>query len=493
MASGFTSAGFQRDTLAEIITQWEDDLKSAYNNPKFSVEDNENMGQLVKVAAGREFKNWQALEQCYNGWTANGMEGIFLDEAFALNAIFREPATAGTGDAVVHTDIQATNTTSVQVGTIFTGTNGAQYAATATTLISSRVTAFFVDGRNTPLNTYSLTIDRIDNGITYKGDFTLSSTSDTAILVFLQALRTFFLTINPDETNLYIDEDNLILYWGFDASYDLKGLQSDVEFIVTPSLGDRYSKVEASGITTGFNPLGVNELSGISIQPTGYVGVTNVQPFSSGTNVESDAAFVERALNIADSPRSSTRSAVTTGLLNNVSGIEKVKFDKQIVDGKMQLTPVIIGGETADIAQELYRTQPIDNFYYGSVSYTVATEDGDTEEIKFDRGESTQMSVRVTYSTVTKVELSTNEKQTSVDNLISLGQRWQLGSKIFNYSLQAAVGDAVDFGRFEALTVEIKRFDDPDSEYTSATLQALPTELPQLIEENITFVQELIV
>ena len=27
MASGFTSTGFQRDTLAETITQWEDDLK----------------------------------------------------------------------------------------------------------------------------------------------------------------------------------------------------------------------------------------------------------------------------------------------------------------------------------------------------------------------------------------------------------------------------------------------------------------------------------
>ena len=174
-------------------------------------------------------------------------------------------------------------------------------------------------------------------------------------------------------------------------------------------------------------------------------------------------------------------------------GVEKVKFDKKIVDGKMQLTPVIIGGETEDIAKELYRTQPIDNFYYGSISYTVATEDGSTEDIKFDRGNSIQMSVRVRYSTVTKVELSNNEKKTAMNNLINLGQRWQLGSKIFNYSLQAAVGEAVDFGRFEALTVEIKRFDEPDTSYSTATFQALPTELPQLIDSNINFVQELIV
>ena len=80
-----------------------------------------------------------------------------------------------------------------------------------------------------------------------------------------------------------------------------------------------------------------------------------------------------------------------------------------------------------------------------------------------------------------------------MENLVNLGQRWQLGSKIFNYSLQAAVGEAVDFGRFEALTVEIKRFDEPDTAYSTATFQALPTELPQLIDSNINFVQELIV
>ena len=493
MASGFTSAGFQRDTLAEIITQWENDLKNAYNNPKFSVEDNENMGQLVKVAAGREFKCWQAQEQCYNGWTANGAEGIFLDEIFSLNGIFREPATAGTGDAVVRTDLRAKNTTSVPIGTIFSGENGAQYAATSSTLISSRVTAFQLKGKDTPLNTYSFTINRIDNGQTHKADFTLAATDKDSILIFLKAIQTFLLEINPDENNIQLDEDGLELYWGFDGSYDLKGLASDVEFITTPSIGDRYSKVEASGITRGFNPLGFGELKSMSILPEGFISVTNIQPFGSGSDVESDAAFVERALNIADSPRSSTRSAVLTGLLTNVTGVEKVKFDKKIVEGKMQLTPVIIGGETEDIAKELYRTQPIDNFYYGSVSYTVATEDGSTEDIKFDRGDSVQMSVRVRYSTVTKVELSNNEKQVALNNLVNLGQRWQLGSKIFNYSLQAAVGEAVDFGRFEALTVEIKRFDEPDTAYSTATFQALPTELPQLVDSNINFVQELIV
>lgn len=491
MASGFTSAGFQRDTLAEIITQWEDDLKTAYNNPKFSVEDNENMGQLVKVAANREFKNWQALEQCYNGWTANGAEGIFLDEIFALNGIFRESATSGTGDAVVRTDNQATNTTSIVAGTIFSGENGVQYASTASTLVSSRVTAFRLAGKTTPLNTYSLTINRIDEGTTHKADFTLSATDNTSVMTFLTAIKTFLLTVNPDETNIYIDPVKFILYWGFNGAYELKGLESDVEFISTPSLGDRYTKVEATGITTGFNPLGVGELTGMSILPTGYISVTNIQPFGSGTDVESDAAFTERALTIADSPRSSTRSAVITGILNNVEGVERIKFDKQVVDGRMQLTPVIIGGETADIAEELYRTQPIDNFYYGSISYTVATEDDSTEEIKFDRGNSIQMSIRITYATVTKVELSDNEKSTAITNLTDLSQKWQLGSKIFNYSIQAAVGDAVDFGRFETLLVEMKQFDEPDSAYSSATFQAAATELPQLVDSNISFVQVL--
>ncbi|MGK3865282.1 hypothetical protein, partial [Enterococcus faecium] len=86
-ASGFINGIFQRDTLADIILSIENDVRVTYNNPKFSIEDNENIGQLLKMIAGRENNIWQTIEQVYNSWNRNGAEGLFLDEIFALSGV----------------------------------------------------------------------------------------------------------------------------------------------------------------------------------------------------------------------------------------------------------------------------------------------------------------------------------------------------------------------------------------------------------------------
>lgn len=491
MASGFINGSFQRDTLADIILSIENDVRVTYNNPKFSIEDNENIGQLLKMIAGRENNIWQTIEQVYNSWNRNGAEGLFLDEIFALSGVFREKATSGSGDAVVETNSSAIDSTSVGIGTIFSGENGGQYAATSTQFVSSRVTAYRVVGNNISLATYNLSIEDLSSGQIFTQSFTLSSSTPTARLNFLNSLKTFLESVNPSETNIQLDTDNLVLYWGFDEAYELKGLEKTVKFLSTPSLGNRYSLIECVNTQTGFNPLGVSGIASISIPPLGYVSVTNLSEFSSGTDVETDAAFVERARSEVDSPRSATRSAIIAGLLANVSGIEKIKFDKTVDSGIVTVVPIIIGGEIADIAQELYRTQPINNVYSGDIQYTVDTEDEDQEVISFSRGVQQQLSVRVRYKTTNNTELSTSEKSIATSNLLDVSESWQLGDKIFNFSLMSAVSSAVSYGRFNQLIVEVKKFEEPDSSYSNADYQAGSTELPDLISNNITFVQEI--
>lgn len=491
MASGFINGIFQRDTLSDLILSIENDVKVTYNNPRFSIEDNENIGQLLKMIAGRENNIWQTIEEVYNSWNRNGAEGVFLDEIFALSGVFREKATVGSGDAVVETNSSAIDSTSVSIGTIFSGENGGQYAATSSQFVSSRVTAYRVVGNNVSLATYNISVEDLSSGEVYAQSFTLSSTTPTSRLNFLTSLQTFLQSVNPSETNIYLDTDNLVLYWGFDEAYELKGLEKTVKFLSSPSLGNRYSLIECVNTETGFNPLGIGGIASISVPPLGYVSVTNLSEFSSGTDVETDAAFVERARSEVDSPRSATRSAILAGLLANVSGIEKVKFDKVVNSGVVSVTPVIIGGEIADIAQELYRSQPINNVYSGDIQYTVDTEDEDQEVISFSRGVQQQLSIRIRYKTTTNTELTTSEKSTATNNLLDVSESWQLGDKIFNFSLLSAVSSAVSYGRFNSLIVEVKKVEEPDTSYSSLDYQAASTELPDLISNNITFVQEI--
>jgi hypothetical protein len=488
MASGFTETGFERDNLSQIILDIENDVKVAFKNPKFSIEDNENMGQFLKVFAGRENNFWQALEQCYNIWRLNGCEGAFLDEILALQGVFRESATSGSGDAVVETDSDATDTTSVGIGTIFLGENSGQYAATSTTLVSERVTAFKVNGATASLATYNMDVEVLTTGDSYSSSFTLSSTTPSARLTFLNSIKSFLETVDPTQT-VYIDNTNLILYWGFDEAYELTGINNTVQMLCTPSLGNRYSLVECVNTATGFNPLGVGEISTMSVLPTGYVSVTNLSAFSAGTDVESDAAFIERARDVSDSPASATRTAIIAGLLANVSGIEKVKLVKEISGGIVTVSPIIIGGTIADVAQELYRTQPINNQYSGDITYSVTTEDDEIETIQFSRGVEQELSIRITYSTTTDVDLTLSERSTMKNNLLDVSESWQLGKKIFNFSLMSAVSSAQDSSEFSTLLVEVKKLEDPISSYSSNDYSPAATELPQLQSDNITFVR----
>ena len=177
MTNGFINGRFERETLSDLILSYENDVRVKYNNPKFSIEDNENIGQLLKMLAGRENNFWQTLEEVYNSWSRNGAEGAFLDEIFALSGVFREKATSGSGDAVVETNSSAIDSTSVAIGTVFSGTNGGQYAATSTQFISSRVTAYKVDGKSVSLATYNLIVEELKTSKDFRGSFTLSNLS----------------------------------------------------------------------------------------------------------------------------------------------------------------------------------------------------------------------------------------------------------------------------------------------------------------------------
>lgn len=493
MATFNPSTGtFTRQNTSQIIEQMEQEFQQAFNNPSFTVEDNENIGQLIKVHADRENRLQQTIEMIYDQTTFNGLEGSFLDNAYSLSGIFREPATAGSGDAVVQTDINASDTTPIATGTLFNGNNGVQYRSPATNLVSSRVTAYRLNATNMPLATYNFTITNRQTDEVFTQSITLAQGTNTARLAFLNSLLTFLQTVNTGETNLRVDVPTLTLYYGFNVGNDLVGLAQTVNFSVTPNLGNRYTLVECVATETGFNPLPARSIESMSILPTGYVSVTNISAFSSGTEIETDAAFIERASQLVDNPDASTRDAIVSGLLTRVQGVQTVRLNKAVTGGIVSVNPIVIGGEIQDIANELYRTQPINNIYTGTISATVATLDDDTETISFTRGEVRNLNIRIRYVSVTNTPLTTTEQTTVNNALVALSESWNLGQTIFNATLAQTVFSSLSSGRLSRLIVETKETTQPDSSYSANDYIAASNVLPDLLATDIIYQQEVV-
>ena len=485
-----TSLGVETESLQTLIAEWEKDLQEEFSNPLLSVEDNENLGHLVKVLANRENLTSQAIQQVYSSQTLNGAENIFLDEIHALNGVFREGATASTGNTVVRTDSTTVNGTILMSGSIYSATNGLQYLSTTDQFVSSNVTAYELDATTTPLATYNYTITNIVNDQIFSFSVTLAATDQASRENFITGIMNNLALVNLSENNISVDLPSLKLYYGLDTQGELKGLLNTVNFNMDITIGDRHTLVPVTATTKGFNPLNVGGITNISPLPTGYVSVTNITKFASGTEIESDAAFTERASVVSKSPRSSTATAVRAALLDRVAGIETVIINKVInaaENDRVEVTPIIIGGNDTDIAVVLEDTQPINNIYFGDISVSVPTADGETEVIKFSRGITQQLSVRISYITETSTVLSGIEKNTINSNLINFSEEWNIGDKIFNAQLQSAVFSGTSYGRFISLTVETKKENEPDTSYTIADYQAGATELPSLTINNISY------
>lgn len=491
---GLTDTGFSLPSLSDVILDTEKDLQEAFGNNNITAEDTERLGHFIKVNAAREHRAWQAQAQTYDSWTRNGAEGTFLDEGFALRGRFRKGATSGTGDAVVAVDSTSLDSTAIPVGTSFTGRNGITYVNTTEALASQRVVAYKMDGTVASLGRYTLTVTD-QNGNENIETFTLASSTDAARLSFTTDVFNFLSSIEDTQengnSNVQLDTENIIVYWGFDEAFELIGLENEYTFLMgTNTLGTRYFSVEVTASTRGFNPLYSKSITAISETPTGYVLVTNLKPFSSGSDTQTDAAFIENQSKSVDDVVNGTRAAIRTALLN-IDGVDRVFLEKSVTDGVVSVSWVVVGGTTEAIAQTLAKTQPINNYYFGDTVTQVDTVDDDTEEIRFTRGSELEMSVRITYQTKKGNALTDGEISSIKSNLLDLSEQWGLGGTIiFNSQLEAAVyAGGSTTSRFTNVTVEVKEVLEDETEYSTDNYTVAISSYPTLVADNINFIR----
>ena len=479
---GFGSNGYTIQTRSEIETELQTAQKEAFG-VEIGTGANTRIGQFNAIMSEREYRVQQTSKQVYDSQTLNGAEGIFLDEVFSKRGVYRKGSQRGSGDEFVQLD--NTSPDSQELGTTikYNGTNGQQYIQDIAVVVKDNVIAYkLLYSQLNTVSNISFTYEDKENSTTATANLGLPDLSQASKEAFLGQLKTFLDTHLPNKTVINTEG----LYLGFTNSV-ATGLDSVIGLTSTPSFGNRYVKTTSTAKNAGYYPLPVDGINGMNPVPIGYVGVTNPVSFSSGSVPETDAEYYVRAMKISNGANGvATRPAIISALLK-VTGVTKVKILKEIVNDVVEVTPIVVGGSTPDIAKSLYNTQPVDCIYKGNTSYVVDTQDLSTETIHFSRGTETPLSVKVTYTTETGTSLSITEKAQISNNLIELSAKFDVGGTIFNAQLLSAVYNAVDYGRFSSLVVSVKKVSDPDGSYTSNNYTPSTTELPTLNANDITY------
>lgn len=486
--------GFLCPTLTEVIEDTQSSLQNKYGS-ELNINPNSKAGMLSSVQANREFKVWQQMEAVYYSQTKNGAEGDYMDELYGYQGVTRNDAAQGSGNAVVLLDYTVEDIETVTIDTTFTTSSGVQYLAEETRTVSDYVRGYKIDDDSLITGAYYLTVVNSDNTSTTCA-YSLTEDTDEARETFFNNLKDFFDEALPDDTDSIIvdtTEGDVRFFVGYSVSDDdylLTGTEETFSLKFTDArIGTIASEHAVLADEEGYNEVGTYSLSDMTPTPDGYVEVTNVESFYSGSDVETDAEFSVRAETISDAPTSSTRPAIIAALLE-VDNVSSASFNKTVDEdtGLVSVEPVIFGGESEDIAEVLYNTQPIDCQYIGDISYTVQTDDNKTEDIYFSRGSEVSLYIRVTYTPINGISLATTEQTEIQDSIEGVNSYTSVGGTVFNGQLSGAVFD-VNPQRFSQMTIYIKEVGQDDSEYATGDYTPDETELPVLSADYVEILQ----
>lgn len=491
---GLTEYGLQIPSYEDWRELYYDKARTTFGT-ELNVGNSSITGQLLSIFAYQDMLIWEALQAVYNSQTYDGAEGIYLDEILSRRGVFRKGALPSTGYAFIKTDKNASWTYNVNTSTYFSSANGQNYQVSTDTPLRERIGAYTLTKNELAAAGSSVTFSIVDVKTGSTKTIVINTTTTNA----LQTLATFISgSIDSTETSkVFVDSNTNALYVGFLQSDKTNpvGLNTATRFFASANLGTKWSLIPVTSTLPGINNLYVGEITGVTpTPPSGYVSVGNFSEFYSGREVETDAEYRVRFNDTVDEANASTRPAIYKAI-SDLDGVQRVRIydNPTTIDTPeapaFTFNTVVLGGETANIAQTLYEKKPINTLTFGTVSSTIMLEDGSTEIIKFTPADETNYSVRVTYKTVNDQALTDEEIAAIRANYKVLAASFNIGSPVFNAQLQGVVFNSVAYGRLTQLKVETKLTSAADSSYTTADIISGFAGIPVIASEDINFLQ----
>lgn len=489
-----TSYGFERETYDEVLER----VKNMFRQDmgvEAQLGDDNPLGQIAAILAKLQNDNNRLAEAVWSSQRLDGAEGIYLDDIFSKNGVYRRGKQAGTGVVYLELDSTAPNNTTISGSTQFTASNGKVYEIDESSLLTTSVVAFKLSVDDISSGSYSVVLVSTINGETQNFTFTNDGTEASKLLM-LDAMASMFLTYTDGNIDrVFVDTTEKTLYVGFYVvSKQLVGLSEQTEFQITPVVGHKWCSVGVTSTTSGFYPLAADGIEEMTPTFTGFVEATNVFPFYSGSEVETDAEYRNRYFSEIQAIGASTRDGVVSNVFR-VGGVEKVTiYDNPTALNRddadaLSFHVVVLGGSTAEISQAIYKSKPINTQTSGSTSYTVNTADGGTETIRHSKAVQVNVDVRVDYRTTDRIPLSNLERSAILAGLQDFFDLIKIGEKLYNTQLVFVALNSASRNRIVSINVNTKRSSEPDSLFITADQTPDFTELFVLRPGGVSFNQ----
>lgn len=156
------------------------------------------------------------------------------------------------------------------------------------------------------------------------------------------------------------------------------------------SVGVGDYTVTAQATETGPKVAGAGTITEIVNAQTGWNDVTNVLAAVEGRDIETDADFKIRIVQLLRAQGEATKAAMIGDLLD-VDNVEEVAVNNNITDATVDTVPakafeaVVRGGDDTEIAEEILDTAPLGTEYFGSTTVAVLDPEGISVDVKFTR------------------------------------------------------------------------------------------------------------
>jgi uncharacterized phage protein gp47/JayE len=375
MSTFFLDAdGFHKKTFEELKGEYEVDFQGIFGDD-IDLEPEGPFGQLVGMLAQRDANIWDGAEEIYNSRNPNSAEGVSLDNICAETGIIRQDATE---TVVQDVRLFGDESTVVTAGKKVKQANSdIEYELDATVTITKAAFRYVEITFDPPSDTevFTVTID----GTPYTDTATVPPDDEEDIAENIRALiaaGSWGGTVSRSGATLtliYVDTDSALL------------VTSNITIDLLASGGD------FTATTAGANTLPANSLNTIVTAVSGWDSVINPVVGLTGRDVETDE---ELRIRRANTPLTgnATDDAILLNISNNVSGVTSVtvtsnRTDATDGDGRPphSFEAVVVGGADADIAQQIWDTQPSGIASYGNDSEVVVDSQGNNQTVYFSR------------------------------------------------------------------------------------------------------------
>lgn len=377
MGTFLTDLGFQKKTLAELKTEYEELFKGQFGQD-IDLDEDGPFGQIVGILSKRDADLWDGAEEIYTSRNPNEATGASLDNISAENLIKRNPASPTTVQDVY---LIGTEGTVVATGKKAKQTIGSlNYSLDAAVTITKTAARFLELEPNISFpasggEVFTVTID----GTPYTYTAVAGNTKKIVIDFLVSSITagTFGgLAQNINDTYLEITyiTTNFNVIWT--STFDLNRLGSGGDFTADE---------------TGPNPLPSTSLDDIVTPVSGWDEVYNANAGATGSAIESDVAFrIRRRESIQKG--NATDEAIKAAILEDVDGASYCTVTSNrtlVVDGggrpPKSFETVVVGGTDADVAAKIWETMPSGIEPHGNTTVIVTDSEGRNQTIKFSR------------------------------------------------------------------------------------------------------------